>query len=135
MGTPILAASCWIGREYDLSRRGDQGVVYLDQAAVETCILTCVISAQNLQLAYGRFIDLGERRETLRGECLVVAGPVISGDVRQRRRTRRRGLAGPFAVVARYKFRKSRASRGIQVFDIIDCHAHKVDGRIPFSVD
>ena len=48
VGTPVLMASCWINREYIELRRENQGIVDLDQAAVEACILTCVVGAQNL---------------------------------------------------------------------------------------
>ena len=66
-------------------------------------ILLGVVGAEDLELADGPGVDLGERRVAVRGERPVIARPVLSGGVQGRRGRRLRRRRG--RLVSRVQFR------------------------------
>ncbi len=106
---PVLGAGRWVDRENVGQGGPNQGSVDHDQTGFEARILFGVVGAEDLELADGPGVDLGERRVSVRGERPVIARPVVAGGVqghRGRKLRRRRGR-----LVSRIQFRSRLAWR------------------------
>ena len=100
---PVLGAGRWVDRENVGEGGADQGSVDHDQTGFEARILLGVVGAEDLELADGPGVDLGERRVAVRGERPVIARPVLSGGVQGRRGRKLRRRRG--RLVSRVQFR------------------------------
>ena len=100
---PVLGAGRRVDRENVGQGGADQGSVDHDQTGFEARILLGVVGAEDLELADGPGVDLGERRVAVRGERPVIARPVLAGGVQGRRGRKLRRRRG--RLVSRVQFR------------------------------